>query len=90
LYAIGGNPDAARLSGINLKRYVLAAFCVMGALAGGGMVCEPEVVVGAEVDHLPIGRSHGATLRAGQHALGLVQALLPQASQIRAQSFKES
>ena len=34
LYAIGGNPDAARLSGINLKRYVLAAFCVMGALAG--------------------------------------------------------
>ena len=34
LYAIGGNPDAARLSGINLKRYVLAAFCLMGALAG--------------------------------------------------------
>ena len=34
LYAIGGNPDAARLSGINLKRYILAAFCVMGALAG--------------------------------------------------------
>jgi len=34
LYAIGGNPDAARLSGINLKAYILAAFCVMGALAG--------------------------------------------------------
>jgi D-xylose transport system permease protein len=34
LYAIGGNPDAARLSGINLKRYILAAFCVMGALSG--------------------------------------------------------
>ena len=34
LYAIGGNPDAARLSGINLKRYGLAAFCLMGALAG--------------------------------------------------------
>jgi D-xylose transport system permease protein len=34
LYAIGGNPDAARLSGINLKRYVLAAFCLMGALSG--------------------------------------------------------
>lgn len=34
LYAIGGNPDAARLSGINLKGYVLAAFCVMGTLAG--------------------------------------------------------
>jgi D-xylose transport system permease protein len=34
LYAIGGNPDAARLSGINLKRYILSAFCLMGALAG--------------------------------------------------------
>jgi D-xylose transport system permease protein len=34
LYAIGGNPDAARLSGISLRRYILAAFCVMGALAG--------------------------------------------------------
>src|SRR5207245_3539107 len=34
LYAIGGNPDAARLSGINLKRYILVAFCLMGALAG--------------------------------------------------------
>ena len=34
LYAIGGNPDAARLSGINLQRYILAAFCLMGALAG--------------------------------------------------------
>ena len=34
LYAIGGNPDAARLSGINLQRYILAAFCLMGALSG--------------------------------------------------------
>ena len=34
LYAIGGNPDAARLSGINIKRHVLAVFCLMGALSG--------------------------------------------------------
>ena len=34
LYAIGGNPDAARLSGISLRRHILAAFCVMGVLAG--------------------------------------------------------
>ncbi|MBA2702473.1 MAG: sugar ABC transporter permease [Blastocatellia bacterium] len=34
LYAIGGNPDAARLSGINIRRHVLAVFCIMGALAG--------------------------------------------------------
>lgn len=33
LYAIGGNPDAARLSGINLRLHILAVFCIMGALA---------------------------------------------------------
>ena len=34
LYAIGGNPDAARLSGISLRKHILAVFCLMGALAG--------------------------------------------------------
>lgn len=34
LYAIGGNPDAARLSGINIRRHILAVFCIMGGLAG--------------------------------------------------------
>lgn len=34
LYAIGGNPDAARLSGINIRRHLLAVFCIMGALTG--------------------------------------------------------
>ncbi len=33
LYAIGGNVEAARLSGIDPRRNVLAAFCVMGVLA---------------------------------------------------------
>jgi D-xylose transport system permease protein len=34
LYAIGGNPDAARLSGINIRSHILMVFCIMGALAG--------------------------------------------------------
>lgn len=34
LYAIGGNPDAARLSGINIRRHLLAVFCLMGVLSG--------------------------------------------------------
>ncbi len=34
LYAIGGNPDAARLSGINIRRHILAVFCIMGVLSG--------------------------------------------------------
>ncbi|HEY2393064.1 MAG TPA: sugar ABC transporter permease [Candidatus Angelobacter sp.] len=34
LYAIGGNADAARLSGINLRWLTLMVFCLMGALSG--------------------------------------------------------
>lgn len=34
LYAIGGNPDAARLSGISIRKHVLAVFMIMGALTG--------------------------------------------------------
>ncbi len=33
-YAVGSNPDAAAFSGINLKRTVLQAFIISGALAG--------------------------------------------------------
>jgi D-xylose transport system permease protein len=34
LYAIGGNPEAARLSGIDLRGNVVLTFCILGALAG--------------------------------------------------------
>jgi D-xylose transport system permease protein len=34
LYAIGGNPDAARLSGINNKLNILKVFALLGALTG--------------------------------------------------------
>lgn len=34
IYAIGGNIEAAALSGINIKRIVLAIFILMGALSG--------------------------------------------------------
>lgn len=34
LYAIGSNPDAARLSGINSKRHILASFAMLGGLVG--------------------------------------------------------
>ena len=34
LYAIGSNPDAARLAGIPVGRRVLLAFAVSGAIAG--------------------------------------------------------
>lgn len=34
LYAIGSNPDAARLSGVNTRKHILMAFAVLGALVG--------------------------------------------------------
>ncbi len=34
LYAIGGNADAARLSGINNKRNILKVYAILGALTG--------------------------------------------------------
>jgi D-xylose transport system permease protein len=34
LYAIGGNPEAARLSGINNKRNILKVYALLGALTG--------------------------------------------------------
>jgi D-xylose transport system permease protein len=44
LYAIGGNPEAARLSGVNLRGHVLATFAILGALAGvAGMIYTARV-----------------------------------------------
>lgn len=34
LYAIGSNPDAARMAGFNSRRIILAAFALCGALSG--------------------------------------------------------
>lgn len=34
LYAIGSNPEASRLSGINSRRHILGAFALLGALVG--------------------------------------------------------
>ncbi|KRC62581.1 sugar ABC transporter permease [Agromyces sp. Root81] len=34
IYAIGGNPTAARLSGINLNRYIVGVYVLVGTVAG--------------------------------------------------------
>ena len=34
LYAVGGNPEAARLSGINVRGQIFRAFCIVGLLSG--------------------------------------------------------
>jgi len=50
LYAIGGNPDAARLSGINIRKHILAVFCIMGALAGVASIIYTSRVGSASPD----------------------------------------
>jgi D-xylose transport system permease protein len=40
VYAIGGNPQAAELSGINTKRTIMLVFAVMGLLAGVSAVVQ--------------------------------------------------
>ncbi|HEV2915133.1 MAG TPA: sugar ABC transporter permease [Pyrinomonadaceae bacterium] len=50
LYAIGGNPDAARLSGINIRQHILAVFSIMGALAGVASLIYTARVASASPD----------------------------------------
>ena len=74
LYAIGGNPDAARLSGINLRRHILAVFCIMGALAGiAGVIYtarvgsgSPDAGVLLELDAIAACVIGGASLMGGR------------------------
>jgi ribose transport system permease protein len=48
LYAVGGNAEAARLSGVPVKRVLLFAYTLCGALAGlGGVVMASQLKSGA-------------------------------------------
>ena len=74
LYAIGGNPDAARLSGINLRGHIQAVFCIMGALAGvAGIIytarvgsASPDAGVLLELDAIAACVIGGASLMGGR------------------------
>jgi D-xylose transport system permease protein len=74
LYAIGGNPDAARLSGISLRRHILMVFCLMGALAGVAAViytarvgsASPDAGVLLELDAIAACVIGGASLMGGR------------------------
>ena len=74
LYAIGGNPDAARLSGINLRSHILAVFCIIGVLSGlAGVVytarvgsASPDAGVLLELDAIAACVIGGASLMGGR------------------------
>jgi D-xylose transport system permease protein len=74
LYAIGGNPDAARLSGINIRRHILAVFIIMGALTGVAAIiytarvgsASPDAGVLLELDAIAACVIGGASLMGGR------------------------
>ena len=48
IYAVGGNPEAARLSGVPVKRVLLFVYTLCGALAGlGGIVTASQLKSGS-------------------------------------------
>ncbi len=73
-YAIGSNREAARLSGIPIRRYLALVYVISGALAGlGGMIAasrvfsgQPNYGIGLELDVIATVVIGGASLFGGQ------------------------
>lgn len=73
VYAVGGNPTAARLSGVNVSRVTIAVFALTGLLAGfAGPItaaynasADPQVGLGYELDAIAAVVIGGASLAGG-------------------------
>lgn len=47
IYAVGGNPDASRLAGVNIGRNILTVYAISGVCAGlGGIIITSRLMVG--------------------------------------------
>lgn len=74
LYAVGGNPDAARYSGINVKRITMTSFMVAGVMSAVGSVLmaarlnsgSPNYGVGLELSAIAAAVIGGASLDGGR------------------------
>jgi ribose transport system permease protein len=86
IYAIGGNPTAARLAGVSINRYVLAVYLAVGfvsAIAGiilitrQGFGQQTGSVDGLELKAVTVAALGGASLRGGRGGvLGAVLAIV--------------
>jgi D-xylose transport system permease protein len=73
LYAVGGNPEAARLSGINVDRYKMTAFVLNGFVAAGVGVLyagkfnsvDPTLLTGTELTVIAAAVLGGTSLFGG-------------------------
>jgi ribose/xylose/arabinose/galactoside ABC-type transport system permease subunit len=78
VYAVGGNENAARASGVRVGRVKMAAYSICGALAGlGGVVLasrittgQPNAAVGYELDAIAAVVIGGASLNGGVGGVG--------------------
>lgn len=78
VYAVGGNPEAARLSGINVDRFKMGAFVLNGAMAGVVGVLyagrfnsiDPTVMSGAELTVIAAAVLGGTSLFGGSGFVG--------------------
>jgi ribose transport system permease protein len=79
VYAIGGNEEAARLSGVSVKTTKIIAYAVSGLLAAVAGICQaaqeqqgdPEAGIGYELTAIAIVVIGGTTLAGGRGGLGL-------------------
>ena len=79
LYAIGGNEEAARLSGVPVKLTKMLAYAASGLLAAVAGICQaaqeqqgdPEAGIGYELTAIAIVVIGGTTLTGGRGGIGL-------------------
>ena len=85
IYAIGGNPQAARVSGINVDRTLILAYVLCGAMAGlAGLLVAgrtnsgfPNAGIGAELDAISAVIIGGASFFGGRGSvLGVLAGVL--------------
>lgn len=79
LYAIGGNAEAARLSGVPVKRTLVFAYAYSGLMAAIAGICQaaqetqgdPETGMGYELDAIAMVVLGGTSLMGGRGGMGL-------------------
>ena len=79
LYAIGGNAEAARLSGVPVGRVLVGAYALSGLFAGLAGICQaaeethgdPEAGAGFELDAIAMVVIGGTSLAGGRGGVGL-------------------
>lgn len=79
LYAVGGNAEAARFSGVPVERVLIAAYALSGLFAAIGGICQaaqethgdPETGMGYELDAIAMVVIGGTSLSGGRGGVGL-------------------